>query len=208
MAGMKFRSVEKKDRSLLTVEEIRTIYNSALWARESQKKMFLLAAITGMRIGEVSALKKSDFHGNYIDVTKTYSDRFGIGTTKTGENRKVPIVGNFDCGFSNSEWAFEGMTADKPMQSHAVYNSFSRICNKLGIDRKERGITIHTLRNFFISYLQGENVPENKIKAVVGHKDKSNMTEHYTYWKPEMFPEVYESQLKLYRQITGGEKCE
>lgn len=204
LAGIKFRSVEKKQRELLTVEEISRIYNSGLWARESQRAMFLLAAITGMRIGEISALKKADFHDDYIDVTKTYSDRFGLGSTKTGENRKVPLKG-FVLPESSTEWAFEGVTADKPMLSHAVYNSFSRICDKLGIDRKTRGITIHSMRNFFISYLQGENVPQPKIKAVAGHADKNNMTELYTYWNPEMFPEVYAAQKKLIEQITGAE---
>mgnify|MGYP002853777509 CR=1 FL=1 len=206
LAGMRFRPTEKKERLLLTVDEIRKLYFSGLWARETQRKMFLLAAITGMRIGEVSALKKTDIHENYIDVTHTYSDRFGLGSTKTGEKRKVPIVSGFDFGTSESEWVFEGFTSDKPMFSHAVYNSFCRICDKIGIDRKTRGITIHTLRNFFISYLQGENVTETKIKAVVGHKDKSNMTEHYTYWNPDMFPEVYAAQRKLYEQITGESK--
>ena len=203
LTGVKFRPTQKKERFLLTVEEIRQVYNSESWARESQKKMFLLAAITGMRIGEISALKKTDIHENYIDVTHTYSDKFGIGSTKTGENRKVPIVENFDTGLSNSEWAFEGVTTDKPMLPHAVYNAFIKICDKIGIDRKTRGITIHSLRNFFISYLQGENVPENKIKAVAGHKDKNNMTDHYTYWQPEMLKEVYTAQKKLYQQITG-----
>ena len=202
LLGMKFRATEKKERILMSVEEIRHIYNSGLWARESQRKMFLLAAITGLRIGEISALQKSDIHENFIDVKHTYSDKFGLGSTKTGECRKVPIVGTFDFGSSQSEWVFEGLTSDKPMMSHAVYNCFSRICEKMGIDRTGRGITIHSMRNFFISYLQGENVPEAKIKAVVGHKDKSNMTEYYTYWKPEMFTEVYEAQLKLFKEIT------
>lgn len=204
LAGIKFRSVEKKQRELLTVEEISRIYKSGLWARESQRAMFLLAAITGMRIGEISALKKTDFHDDYIDVTKTYSDRFGLGSTKTGESRKVPLKG-FVLPESNTEWAFEGVTSDKPMLSHAVYNSFSRIIDKLGIDRKSRGLTVHSLRNFFISYLQGENVPQPKIKAVAGHADKNNMTEYYTYWNPEMFPEVYAAQKKLIEQITGAE---
>lgn len=204
LAGIKFRAVEKKQRELLTVEEISRIYKSGLWARESQRAMFLLAAITGMRIGEISALKKTDFHDDYIDVTKTFSDRFGLGSTKTGESRKVPLKG-FVLPESNTEWAFEGVTSDKPMLSHAVYNSFSRICDKLGIDRKSRGLTVHSLRNFFISYLQGENVPQPKIKAVAGHADKNNMTEYYTYWNPEMFPEVYAAQKKLIEQITGAE---
>lgn len=202
LRGMKFRPVQKKERLLLTVDEIRLIYN-AKWAKEQQKQMFLMAVITGMRIGEISALRKVDVKADYIDVKHTYSDKFGLGSTKTGESRKVPILKNFPASNSNSEWYFEG-SDNKPMLSHAVYNSLTRICKRLNIDRKGRGITIHSLRNFFISYLQKMNVPESKIKAVVGHKDSSNMTEHYTYWTPEMFPEVYDAQKKLYEVIVNG----
>ena len=204
LAGVKYRPTERKNRRLLTPDEIRAVYLSELWTRPCQRKMFLLAAITGMRIGEVAALRKEDLHENYIDVRHTYSDSLGLGSTKTGENRKVPILEGFDYGESRTEWVFEGLASDRPMFSHAVYNAFSRICDKLGIDRKGRGITIHSLRNFFISYLQEDNVPESKIKAVVGHKDKSDMTERYTYWRPDMFPEVYAAQRKLYAAVVGS----
>lgn len=204
LAGIKYRPTERKSRRLLTPDEIKEVYFSQLWTRDCQRKMFLLAALTGMRIGEVAALRKEDLHENYIDVSHTYSDSLGLGSTKTGESRKVPILENFDFGESRTEWVFEGLSADRPMFSHAVYNTFARICDKLGIDRKGRGITIHSLRNFFISYLQEENVPESKIKAVVGHKDKSDMTERYTYWRPDMFPEVYAAQKKLYAAVVGS----
>lgn len=203
LTGIKFRSVEKKERQLMTVDEIRSIYWSGLWARDSQRSMFLLSAITGMRIGEVSALRKEHLHGDYIDVLFSYSDKFGLGSTKTDVARKVPVVAGFEFSQSDTEWVFEGITADKPMLSHAVYNSFSRICDKMGIDRKGRGLTVHSLRNFFISYLQSENVPMAKIKAVVGHKNSSDMTEHYTYWTPDMMPEVYAAQKKLYDEILA-----
>ena len=91
-----------------------------------------------------------------------------------------------------------------------MHDNIKAICKDLGIDTKERGITTHTLRNFFISYLsylESENVPEPKIRAVAGHKDPT-MTGLYTYWTPEMFPEIYEVQEKLFYQITGAEKCE
>lgn len=207
LAGIKFRPVRRKERLLLTPEEIRTIYFSKLWPRDCQRRMFLLAALTGMRIGEVSALRKEDVHENYIDVKHTYTAKLGLGSTKTGESRKVPMLEGFDYGSSKTEWVFEGLDSETPMLSHSVYNAFSRICDKLGIDRKGRGLTVHSLRNFFISWLQAENVPETKIKAVAGHKDGSDMTERYTYWRPEMFPEVYAAQRKLYEEIMkdGGQ---
>ena len=52
----------------------------------------------------------------------------------------------------------------------------------------------------FISYLESKNVSEPKIRAVVGHKD-SSMTDLYTYWTPDMFPEIYAAQEEMIRSI-------
>ena len=71
-----------------------------------------------------------------------------------------------------------------------------------GIDYKKRKLTVHTNRDFYNTYLLSQNVPEPKVRAVIGHKD-SSMTNLYTYWKPDMFTEVYEAQIKLYKEIIN-----
>lgn len=188
-----YRKTDKKKRELLTIEEIKELYNCK-WNNQYEKNAFILTAITGMRIGEVMALTKSDVHKNYLDVTKSISERYGVGTTKTDLCRYVPIP---------SDFIFESDTDVLfPIKAHSVYNAMTRRLQKMGIDTKARGITVHSLRNFFISYLQSENVPETKIRAVVGHAEET-MTDLYTYWKPEMFPEVYIAQEKLFNLIRG-----
>lgn len=200
-ALISFRKTHKKHRLLLTSEELRMIYNYE-WATETVKKAFLLACITGMRIGEIVGLQKEDIHENYLDVSHSLG-RSGLGSTKTNQCRNVPVPSDFEFPATNSQWVFESRYNGVPIQSHAIYNSFMRLLDKIGIDKKERGITIHSLRNFFISYMQKENVPEPKIRAVVGHAEET-MTDLYTYWKPDMFPEVYEKQKKLYDFIRGA----
>lgn len=196
-----FRKIEKKHRELLTEEEIKQIYN-ADWTREESKRMFLLAAVTGMRIGECSGLLKECVHDTYLDVKHSYDPKLGLGETKTKLNRFVPVpkglslIKEDDC-----KWVFMGNSSEVPLYSNIVYKNMLRICDKLGIDYKARGITIHSLRNFFISYLQKKNVTEAKIRAVVGHSENT-MTELYTYWKPDMFPEVYQAQQELFNYIT------
>ena len=193
------RRTEKKQRSLLTVEEIRLIY-AAGWPNEQERKAFLLAAITGMRIGEVVALRKSDLKGGCADVSHDLSDRYGLqDATKTGLKRYVPIPKNYEFPETSSEWLFE--SGGNPLKTHCVYNAFSRRCDTLGIKRLDRGIDIHSLRDFFITYLRSHDVPDPKIRAVVGHADET-MTDLYTHWKPEMLPEVYRLQETLCREIT------
>lgn len=194
---LSFRKTEKKERKLLSIDEIHDIYHSESWNDEQRRQMFLVAVCTGMRIGEVVALRKGDLHEDFIDLKHSYNDKFGLGETKTKQARYIPIPKGLMNDVS-TEWVFQDI--DKPVTAHKFYKRFIIVCASLGIDTKERGITVHSLRNFFVSYLQSCNVPEPKIRAVVGHADIT-MTDLYTYWQPEMFPEIYQAQERLLGEI-------
>ena len=195
------RKVEKKKKELLTIEELSMLYKGH-WANNVEREAFLLASVTGMRIGEVCALKREDIKDGYLDVTKSYSDKCGIqNTTKTGVCRCVPYPKDFDFSFVESGYVFSVDNGKNPIKPHCVYNAFTRNMDAIGISRKERGITLHSLRNLFVSYMRSQNISDPKIRAVVGHADET-MTDLYTYWKPDMFPEVYEAQNCLYEAIV------
>lgn len=198
--GLSFRKLQKKNRILLTEEEVRQIYNSDRWFASEDRQIFLVAAITGMRIGEILGLRMEDLSDGCLNVRHSYNKQFGLGSTKTKICRYVPIPKGLSF-FPGNEYIFE--RNGKPVPHQTVYLTFRRICDSLGLDREERGLTIHSLRNFFISYLQKENVPEPKIRAVAGHAE-TTMTDLYTYWNPDMLKEVYEAQQKLYDFIV---KC-
>ncbi len=202
--NLSFRTIQKRHRELLTIAEVRDLYNNGKWWYDN-KLLFLLDIITGMRISEVVALRSENIYKNYIDVRHSYSRQFGLGTTKTNENRFVPIpavlsqkLRSFD-GFIFIN--HEGRNIGKPLNINSFYTNLIDNYNLCGIDYKKRGLTVHTNRDFYNTYLLSENVPEAKIRAVIGHKD-SSMTNLYTYWKPDMFSEVYTAQEKLYRMIT------
>lgn len=207
-ADLSFRKIKKKDRVLLTIEELNKIYHSPLWNWECARRAFLTCALTGMRIGEVTGLQTFEVENDRLNVEHTLHPHFGLGPTKTRVCRYVPIPTILSlkkqCG---KKWAFEKPTEEKPCLAGYIYKRLMLICESLGIDHKKRGITVHSLRNMFISYMRGSSFGESidlKIKAVVGHAD-STQTDWYTYWTPEMFPEIYEIQEKLFKEIT---KCQ
>ena len=197
--NLSFRKTQKLDRNILTLDEVKAVYYSPLWKSDMYRRIFLLDVITGMRIGEVMALQPADIKEKCLDVRHTYNDKFGIGDTKTKITRYVPVPDGF-FGEVATTWVFQRQDDEIPLPQHEIYKNLMRILDEMGIDHKGRKITLHTVRNFFISYLESKNVPEPKIRAIVGHKEKT-MTDIYTYWKPEMFPEVYEAQSELYNFI-------
>lgn len=91
-------SKKDKDVEALTVEEQKSFVNQL--ENEQYKNIFLVALHTGMRIGEILALKPDDidFDNKLITIdntlTKNKSGKVIIGdTTKTYEsNRKIPIT--------------------------------------------------------------------------------------------------------------------
>lgn len=204
-ADLSFRKIKKKDRVLLTPEELNKIYHSPLWGWECARMAFLTCALTGMRIGEVTGLQLSEVGDKWLNVEHSLNPKFGLGPTKTRVCRYVPIPSSLNLRkFSGNTWVFQKPTENAPCSSTYVYKKFIGICENLGIDHRQRGITVHSLRNMFISYMRGSTFGESidaKIKAVVGHAD-TTQTDWYTYWTPDMFPEIYEVQEKLYYEIT------
>ena len=197
---------EKVVRVLITEDEAAEIFKPAYWKRENVRIAALTACITGMRIGEILALTRKDVCKNYLDVRHSFSNRFGIGLCKTGNSRKVPIPEDMAMilhGIAGKTYIFEQKTQQKPFLSTDVNEEYDAVLKALNIDKKARKIDIHSFRRFFISYLEKENVPEPKIRATVGHAEKT-MTDLYTFWSPDMLQEVYVAQEKLYRKILEG----
>lgn len=197
-----FRKVDKKERKILTVQEIKETYESESWSNDILRTAFLVACVTGMRISEIVALRGMDVFPSYIHVQHSYSRQFGLGDTKTKESRFVPKPTELLLKPICNDWIFPAENG-LPFNICRMYDNLQRIWRELGIDAKSRGLTTHTLRHFFNTYLLSENVPKSKVKAVIGHKDKDDMTDWYTHWTPEMFPEVYVAQQKLITKIKG-----
>ena len=52
----------------------------------------LVAGLTGLRAGELLALTINEVTQNKIIVRKSYNESYGMSTTKTSEERVVPIT--------------------------------------------------------------------------------------------------------------------
>lgn len=187
-----------KEIDALTIEEQLDFVNTLNNNRNKYKTIFLIAIFTGMRIGEILALKKSDINldKKIINIkrtlTKDKNDKIILGdSTKTySGKRTIPIPENM---FSNIETACK-CTNDllftnlgKLISPSTINTQFKRIGLKLGIriETKEDGTKYSDVNTHMLRHTYATRCIESGMQAVVlskllGHKDVEVTLNTYT----------------------------
>ena len=151
--------------------------------------MFLFQ--TGLRLGEVSALKFDDVkddeiivrrmvqwpRGDILDSTKgTYGDRPVPLTPKAKALINIARHVHEEHGDPDAEYIF--VTAGEPIHVYqAIQRAFLQYCRALDIC--ERGP--HKARKTYISQLLDAGVNINTVRSVAGHKDEKTTLNNYCY---------------------------
>lgn len=152
----------------------------------------LLAMATGMRVGEIVVLKKSDIHEKYIDVNKTeirYRDDEGVFHTETqyftktdAGLRKVfipdyvqEIIREINCLNDSSDNLFghDGVI----LRSNSVSKRLKKLCEYVGIVPK----SVHKIRRTYATRLINNNVDDKIIMKQMGHTDITTTRKYYLY---------------------------
>jgi len=182
-----------KERGILTPEEVKSLFRLPSWSK-THLAINMLAYSTGMRLGEILALRRSAFHATegYIDVDSSW-DRMtkSVKSTKTRKARFVPIPTSVQMllrellaanpDLEDDDFVFPGRKPRQPLDRKMVERVLFKMLAEIGIDeasRIERNITFHSARHFFNSLLVNRGVPDLKVKALTGHTTDA-MTNHY-----------------------------
>lgn len=202
-----------KEKGILTDQEVNRLFNSnetnAHWKNAPRiRTLLLLAAATGMRLGEIQALHHEQIHENGIFIDRSWSAIEGLKTTKTGKSRFMPVakkllaqlktVSENDIGlvFHNDK------NRHKPLYKKRIYRVFYEGLKLIGInksERTERNITFHSWRHFANTYLKNAGINKDVIMNAIGHETKA-MHEHYYHSLPHDNKEI----TTLQESIIGG----
>ena len=159
-------------------------------AAHQDAALFLTAAFTGLRLGELLALRVRDvdFDAESIRVFGSVDVTDGIGTPKSGRGRTVPMVEEVaraiarilqrDRFTSPDDHVFVGADG-RYLDSSALRRRYRAAQKEAGLDP----IRFHDLRHTFgsLAITQAESVRE--LQDWMGHAD-ARTTARYVHYKP------------------------
>lgn len=173
---------EKQRRLALKPEAILAVLRPELFEDRVHYEMSLLAAATGMRAGEVRALRWGDidFDAGAITVSRAYKgDMDVVGSTKSGKARTCPLPAVVSLVLLPRRGEPEALVFSRA-RSQVGYQGWARAFAKAAAAGGAPGLTLHGLRHSLNTALRDAGVPDEKIRAWLGWSDPS-IQDNYTH---------------------------
>ena len=170
-----------------------------------------LATLTGMRVGELSALKWEDIHETYIFISKSekynrIEKKYYIDQTKNKENRKFPVseeIRNLLDRVKKAEirsgYVCEWVFANQNGRIHApvISSCLKNKCRQIGMEEKG----IHAFRRTVNSKMRCSGVPATVAASLLGHTEEVN--ENYYTYDVSSFAEKQRIVEQINRSVVG-----
>ncbi len=191
---IKYTGVESavsRYRKTLTEDEQRALTEHCLGATDSPARSFIIAIYTGMRIGEIAALKweSVDFEEHEIHVVATrqriYNPDTGRATIHDGppksktSRRTIPMLRTLEDYLRKLPKDTPFVVTESPAgtEPRAIRERFLKLLGNLGI----RPINFHALRHTFISNTINKGANVKAISEIAGHANSGITLDTYTH---------------------------
>ena len=178
MSSVILRKPNEVKPEILNIEEIRTLLKLAYAQKHDWRFAWAMALLTGMRNGELFALKWTDvdWDQKLITVSRSFNCRTRtIGTTKAGYWRDVPIG---DEGvrllieLRELTGKEEFILPRLPRWDHGIQ---AAVLRTFCLECRLPSIRFHTLRACFGTQLLRQGIPAAVVMKIAGWKDLKTM---------------------------------
>lgn len=194
------KKIEQEKENVFSKKEQEMLLNS-LDLRSITDFVIFFTLYTGLRIGEVLAVKWSDIENNILKVKEQYQkkveiDRFGVRRTtyvfkelKTkGSKREIPLPAKLVSALEELDKTYDLIfnTDGKPLEPKRVPRRLKQLCKKLNIPHR----SFHSLRHSYATRLFEIGVPAKTIQTLLGHSEIATTLDIYTHVMREKKIEV------------------
>ncbi len=176
-----------EDYDFYSPEDVHALVRAA--ENEQDAAIILTAAFTGLRLGELLALRVRDidFEAEALRVMGSVDIREGVGTTKGGRGRTVPMVAEVatmlarqlqrDRFTGREDFAFPNEVG-RYLDGSALRRRYKAAQKAAGL----RPLRFHDLRHTFGSLAVTQATSTRELQEWLGHAD-ARTTERYTHYR-------------------------
>lgn len=174
-----------KERGILSDIEVVAIFSKDAWEDQMTRLASLTAASTGMRMGEIQALRSTDIEGDRIVVAHSWDESSGLKSTKTRSVRCIPVPHSLATILRSHKdgFIFSNQTPERPAYRRYILDGLKGAMEQIGISREEqtrRGLCFHSWRHWLNTKLRLSGVPDAITQSITGHATQA-MTERYSH---------------------------
>jgi integrase len=198
-------SGEERKRDILSPTAAAAVFR-ATWENERAKLANMLAAVTGMRRGEILALRFQDIGSDCLYVRGSWNNTDKIKLPKNNQTRTVElpfpdlIQGLFELakqnpwGVSPDSFVFwTDVKKDVPMWGFAFVVGLREALIQIGYTKNEaEKYMFHSWRHFYTSYMI-RRLDKKLLKSQTGHRT-DEMLAHYSDHETEGDKELIQRQ--------------
>lgn len=160
---------------------------------ETYKTFFMFMALTGCRISEAWGVTKADLKNEngtyYIDLQRQRIKHYVYTPLKNKKPRIIPLAPECVC------------LLDEPFNFTRtdLYESFPLWIKDIE-SAKERKLTMHSVRHFFVTDTKAKNVNPLVVETIAGHSLKGIQSVYTNYHLEDLTP-IIEWQKELYAEM-------
>ena len=214
MDGIERFGKDTTERGILTREEVEKLF-SFQWPNKKKQLANMLAAYTGMRAGEISALRYCDIYDDRIYIQHNWSVVDGEKEPKRHEIRWVVCPPSIcealraqarkNPNFSDNSFVFFSRQKNglEPVWPEAWLRGLDEALELIGIStaaRKSRHIDFHSWRHFYATEIS-EKVRIETAQKMLGHKDVTTTSIYASHQSEEHMQAVQKVMEELSRNI-------
>lgn len=167
-------------QKVLTSKEAENLLRVAKSVNHRFYHVWAFALMTGMRSGEMYALKWSDvdLDAGIISVSKQWTNKDGFHELKTGDWRVVPVSSDLKSLLNELRIKKETNEFVLPRLQEWTHGDQAKVLRDFCVSAGITSVKFHDLRATFITNMLAQGVPLVKVMAIVGHK-KMETTDIY-----------------------------
>lgn len=193
-SGWSFYKTDYNKREIIPWNIAKQLFEKQ-WKSPVAKLANMLAACTGMRIGEIAALSLDEIGNDFIHIKYSYNLCDGLKCTKNGEERIEQVVftpildllrklGNTNPHQKGRKYIFYGIVPDKPLDNKYFTKYLRLELKELGISEEDcKCYSFHSWRHFYTTYMKGK-IDDKLLQSQTGHKTLK-MLDHYSNHEAE-----------------------